>query len=266
MAATAAAAQPTFTDEKTYLIARVAGDLAPTLADKPQDRNAAMQMAWRMVKAYHPSSEAEVIAGARIASMSMLQLDLGRDATQPELTLAMKLQCSRAVVSLSRAIAEAEDGLARRQLAEERRWRAQPPVEPERTNPTSSQEAVDDATVEQMMEQIDILRATVQQYYPTDAIPPPDPDPAVPASPAADPDAPPSPVADPVEPPAPRTAPPKPPYPTGAAPFARAVAAAHAQHHAALRAAAAAPQTARPAGRQAGAGSPPPGSLAAGPG
>src|SRR4051812_49406249 len=71
-------AEPTFPTDNAYLLIRIAGDLAPNLADKPQDQAAALRMAWQMVKAYHPGNEADVTTAARIVSLSMTQLDLLR--------------------------------------------------------------------------------------------------------------------------------------------------------------------------------------------
>src|ERR1700722_11506619 len=50
---------PTFKDEKLYLVARIADDSAPNLADRAEDRDMACQMAWRIVRSYAPTTEAE---------------------------------------------------------------------------------------------------------------------------------------------------------------------------------------------------------------
>ncbi|MBS0641946.1 MAG: hypothetical protein JSS43_18940 [Proteobacteria bacterium] len=249
-------AEPTFTTEKPYLLARIAGDLAPTLADKPADRTHALQMAWRIVRSYQPATEAEVLGAARIASLSMMQLDLTREATQQaDLTPTMKLKFARTVVALNSAVSQTERSLDRRQRVEERRPLDQQPVEPERINRTSNEKAVEDAFVAAGMEEYELMRAVMRQQQ--QAASPQQQQAAPPAPPRA------TPVADPVTPPA-ETATPTPPpgRPDIAEAFARHMGAVRAQHHEALRAAAAPAATPRTPG----AGPRPPESRAAGAG
>src|SRR4051794_5630699 len=154
---------PSYNDEKFYLIARIAGDLAPSLADRPQDRRPALQMAWRTVKSFHPGSEAEVIAAARITALSFAQLDVLRDAAQPNLTSVMKLRYINAATKLSRAISQDETVLARRQKAEELRPVIQQAEQPERINRAANGEAILQSRLDDINEEIELLRAVRRQ-------------------------------------------------------------------------------------------------------
>jgi hypothetical protein len=118
----------TFDDEKLYLVARIAEDLAPNLATRPQDHGMACQMAWRLVRSYAPSCEAEVLCAARIASLSLTQLEMLRASASPDLTAALKLKLVSTAVALNRSITQAERALARSQRSEDVRRAPLPPL------------------------------------------------------------------------------------------------------------------------------------------
>src|ERR1700733_13812352 len=83
---------PAFNDEKLYLVARIADDIAPTLADRAEDRDMACRMAWRIVRSYAPTAEGEVLSAASIVSLSLTQLDLLRASASSDLTATLKLK------------------------------------------------------------------------------------------------------------------------------------------------------------------------------
>ena len=256
MAATQAA-EPTFPDERSFLLVRIAGDLAPHLADKPQDRSLAMNMAWRMVKAYHPCSEAEVTGAARIVSLSMTQLDLLRDATQADLTPAMRLRFVQVAVNVNRAIGQNERALERQQRAEERRAVTRQALAPERVNRSTNEDALREAMMDDAMEECSLMRAVHQQGV--EAARSAEAADAAPPTQAAEPA-----QADPADPAA--TEAPLAPQPDPAAmvaAFARQATHSYAQRHQAPRAEAATPSHGP---RPAGAGSSAATARAAGPG
>ena len=152
-------ADPTFEDEAIYLLNRIAEDIAPHLAERPQDRLMALQMAWRTVKSYAPGSEAEVLAAGRIVSMSFVQMDLLRETTKRDLTPAMKLRLVRGAVSLNREICQNERLLDRRQRVEERRPARELSPEPARVSRGSGNEAATQALAEQAMEEFRLMQA-----------------------------------------------------------------------------------------------------------
>src|SRR5579871_6093793 len=110
---------PAFNDEKLYLVARIAEDIAPNLADRAEDRGMACQMAWRIVRSYAPTSEGEVLSAARIVNLSLTQLDLLRAAASSDLTATLKLRLLGTAVALNRSITQAERALSRAQRTEE---------------------------------------------------------------------------------------------------------------------------------------------------
>jgi hypothetical protein len=251
-----AAAEPTYPNDNAYLMMRIAGDLAPNLSDKPQDHAPALRMAWKMVQAYHPGDESEATAATRIVALSMTQLDLLRECTKPDLTPAMKLRTINAAVRINREINQTDRALQRRQLAEERRPIAQQPVEPERSNRSSNKPAVDEAMIAEALREAARMDAHRRQQ-------------AAATSAQAEPVRPEPPLSKPVAHPAEPAAPPagqaatSPHAAEAARAFFRRTEDAHANHHAALAAAAAA----RGQGlRTPGAGSPPPSAKAAAPG
>ena len=144
--------EPTYPDQDMYLLTRIAEDIAPYLAERPQDRINAMQMAWRMVKSYAPASEAEVLNAGRIVSMSLVQLDLLRETTKRDLTPALKLQYVRAAVALNREISQTERLLERRQRGQERQPARQFSPAPDRVSRASDNGAVAQMIAEQEME------------------------------------------------------------------------------------------------------------------
>jgi hypothetical protein len=112
-------AGPTFTNERAYLADRVVRDIAPSLSGRPQDQEMAEKMAWRMVRSYAPTSEAQVLGAARAISLSLVQLDLLRESTNRDLTPAMKLRFINAAVSVGREVRGTEQALERRQRSDE---------------------------------------------------------------------------------------------------------------------------------------------------
>jgi len=255
---------PTFDDEKLYLVARIAEDLAPNLATRPQDHGMACQMAWRLVRSYDPSCEAEVLCAARIANLSLTQLEMLRASANPDLTATLKLKLVGTAVALNRCITQAERALARSQRSDDVRRAPLPPL-PKSQDPETDLPA-DTAPIDLARRRARLREAVAKlEARAAKAAARPDPGEAPPqattaAEPAAPPDHPPPaevvkltrPVADPVVPAAARPTPtPRRPDQLrfdAAADFRRRTAEAHASHHAAL-AAPSAPHRAGPKGR-----------------
>jgi hypothetical protein len=108
---------PSFDDEKVYLVNRIAGDIAPHLALKPEDQTNARIMGWNLVAAYSPQTEAEALHAGRIVCLSFAELGLLRDASAPNIAPALKLKYVAAAVSLNRTISESERVLERHKRA-----------------------------------------------------------------------------------------------------------------------------------------------------
>ncbi|MFO1027840.1 MAG: hypothetical protein U1E70_21905 [Acetobacteraceae bacterium] len=108
---------PSFDDIKMYLIARLGDDIGPYLGDAPEDRLSVRRMAWNLVAAYAPQTEAEVLHGGRIVSLSFTLLDLLNDARRPGHTPALKLKYATTVVAVNRTICDAERTLERQKRA-----------------------------------------------------------------------------------------------------------------------------------------------------
>ncbi len=234
---------PAFNDEKLYLVARIADDIAPTLADRAEDRDMACRMAWRIVRSYAPTSEGEVLSAARIVSLSLTQLDLLRAAASSDLTATLKLKLLGTAVALNRSITQAERALSRSQRGEEVR-RPKLPIPDEPDTPMSknpAQAALADlgmrrARLRDEVARLEARAAKARQTLKPGAATTPAPLQAAPTAP------PPlsRPIADPVEPagpvkqsPAPnRAAPATPPDFNAVADFKRHVAAAQRAHRA----------------------------------
>ena len=108
---------PSFDDEKIYLVNRIARDIAPHLASKPEDQTNARIMGWNLVAAYSPQTEAEALHAGRVVCLSFAELGLLRDARAPGLAPALKLKYVAAAVSLNRTICESERLLERHKRA-----------------------------------------------------------------------------------------------------------------------------------------------------
>ncbi|MBS0640415.1 MAG: hypothetical protein JSS43_11120, partial [Proteobacteria bacterium] len=97
--------------------ARLGDDIGPYLGDAPEDRLSVRRMAWNLVAAYAPQTEAEVLHGGRIVSLSFTLLDLLNDARRPGHTPALKLKYATTVVAVNRTICDAERTLERQKRA-----------------------------------------------------------------------------------------------------------------------------------------------------
>jgi len=227
-----------FNDEKLYLVARIADDIAPTLADRAEDRDMACRMAWRMVRSYDPATEGEVLSAARIVSLSLTQLDLLRAGASSDLTATVKLRLIGTAVALNRSITQAERALARSQRTGEVR-RPKLPIPDEKEPPTANtpaQAALADlgmrhARLRDEVARLEARAAKARQALkprPAATTAPPEPQPQPLSRPFADPVEP----AAPAQPPEPnRTAPSTRPGFDAVADFKRHVAAARHAHH-----------------------------------
>lgn len=189
---------PTFNDKKLYLVTRIAEDLAPNLADCPNDRGMACQMAWRLVRSYKPTSEDEVLNAARIASLSLTQLEVLRAAAGANLTAALKLKLIGSAVALNRSITQAERALARSQRSEEvRRPKLPIPDRPETPVSDNAHHAdIADLAMRRARLRDEVARLEARAAKATQTAKPPTTAPAEPAPPPLS-----RPVANPVEPP-----------------------------------------------------------------